>query len=98
VEDELALGPTLLERLRVVDLLGADLVAVAEDLVQRQQGGGHAAAAAEEVAPGAALPPRRRLADTRQAVLVLLLLGRLRGRDELLVGCDPRRDRREVVG
>ena len=55
VEDELVLGPLLLERLRVLDLVGGDLVAVAEDLVEGQQRRGHAAAGAEEVAAGSAL-------------------------------------------
>ena len=94
VEDELVLGPLLLEGLRVVDLVGADLVAVAEDLVEREQRGGHAAAAAEEVAPGQPLALRGPLADLVQPGLVFLLLGRLRRRDELLVRGDPRRDRR----
>ena len=51
VEDELVLGPFFLERLGVLDLVGVDFIAVAEDLVERQQSGGHAAAASEEVAP-----------------------------------------------
>jgi hypothetical protein len=37
VEDELVLGPLLLERLRVVGLLGLDGVAGAVHLVERQE-------------------------------------------------------------
>ena len=47
VEDELILGPMFLEGLGVVDLLGVDLVAVAEDLVESHERGGHAAAASQ---------------------------------------------------
>ena len=50
----------------ILDLLGLDLIAIAEDLVEGQQGSRHAAAAAEEVAPGAALTPGRLLADLGQ--------------------------------
>ncbi len=37
-------------------------------------------------------------ADLGQPVFILLLLGRLGRRDELFVGGDPRRDRRQEVG
>ena len=95
VEDELVLGPALLKGLGVVNLVGRNFVAVAIDLVSAKS------------AAAMPLPLRRKsrrerpwrfaapLADRRQPVLVLLLLGRLRRRDELLVGGDSRRDRRQ---
>ncbi len=98
IEDKLILGPLFLERLGILDLVGGDLIAVAEDLVERQEGGGHAAAAPEEIAPRSALPPRRLFADLGQPVFVFLLLSRLRGRDKLFVGSNPRRDRRQKIG
>ena len=58
-----SLGQCSSNALRVIDLVGVDLVAVAEDLVEGQQRRGHAAAAAEEVAAGPALPLRGALAD-----------------------------------
>ena len=58
VEDELVLGPFLLEGLLILDLVGGDLVAVAEDLVERQQRRRHAAAGAEEVAAAQSLSLR----------------------------------------
>ena len=70
-----SLGHFSSKALRVVDLGGVDVVAVAEDLVEGQQRGGHAAAGAEEVAAGQALPAaRRRSLMAASAGLVLLLL------------------------
>src|SRR5262249_40451531 len=98
VEDELVLGPLLGERLLVADLLGRDLVAVAEDLVEGEQGRRHAAAGAQEVAPAQALAAGRLGAEGGQAGLELLLLGGLGRRDELFVRGDARRDRRRGFG
>src|SRR5262249_1096605 len=55
---------------------------------------GHAAAGAKEVAPAQSLVARRLFAQDSQPRLELLLLGRLRRRNEFLVGGDARRDRR----
>ena len=53
IEDELVLGPVLLESLGVVDFLGVDFVTVAEDLVQGEKRRRHATSTAEKVAAGA---------------------------------------------
>ncbi len=97
VENELVLGPLLLEREGILYLLGLDLIAITEDLVESQQGSGHAAAASEEVAPGAALTLGRLLADLGQPRFILLLLVRLGRRHKLLVGGNSRRNRRKEV-
>src|SRR5581483_3530103 len=60
---------------------------------EREQRGGHAAAGAQEVAAANPLALRGPLADLLEPCLVLLLLRRLRRRDELLVRGDARRDR-----
>ena len=94
VEDELLLRPFLLKRFLIVQLGGVHLVAIAKHLVEGHQRRCHAAAGTQKVAAAQTLMPRRLFADLGQAGLDLLLLGRLRRRNKLLIGSDTRRDRR----
>ena len=97
IQDELVLGPVLLESFGVVDLLGIDFVTVAENLVQGEERRRHAASAAKKVAAGAALMLGHPLADLGQPGFIFLLLGRLGRRNEFLVRGDPRGDGRQEI-
>src|SRR5262249_11114347 len=99
VEDELVLGPLFLECLLVGDLLGADLVDIAEYLVEGEQGRCHTAAGAQEVAAAKALTSGPLLAERFQTGCVFELLRRGGWRDELLIGGDAGGDGwRSIVG
>src|SRR5262249_34052224 len=63
VENELVLGPFLLEGFLVLDLVGGDLVDRTENLIEGRERRGHAAGGAKEIAPAQSLAARRLLAQ-----------------------------------
>src|SRR5262245_58027684 len=69
IEDELVLGPFLLEGLRVLGLLGADLVEGAEDFVEGEERRGGAAGTVEEPAAIQAETARVAVGDFLEALL-----------------------------
>ncbi len=93
IEYELVFGPFFRVRLLVLHFSGIHRETVAEDLVECEQGCGHAAAGAKKGTPAQPLAMGGPIADLGQPCLVFLLLRRLRRRDELLIGDNPRRDR-----
>src|SRR5262249_44288310 len=97
VEDELVLGPLLRKGFLVLDFGSVHFVAIAEDLVERHECRSKAAATTEEVAPAHTLSPGRALADRKNAILIFLLLRRLRRRNELLIGGYPRGNRQRGI-